>query len=138
MRTLVYSALLSLVAASAFAHSELTASMPADNATVETAPNELMLHFSEPVRLTALTVTKAGEAQKNLSPLPTRSLKDFSVASPGLASGQYTVRWRALSADAHVMTGQFAFAVGEPIAAGAAHEVHDAAHAEHTAQRPQQ
>lgn len=144
MKTFVYSALLSLVAASAFAHSELTASMPADKESVDTAPKELMLHFSEPVRLTALAITKAGEAQTALSPLPTRSLKDFSIASPGLANGQYTVSWRALSADAHVMTGQFAFAVVEPIAGGASHEAHVAGHEahdaghEHTAQHAQQ
>lgn len=150
MKTFVYSALLSLMAAPAFAHSELTASMPADKASVETAPKELMLHFSEPVRLTALAIMKAGEAQKELSPLPARSQKDFSIASPGLAKGQYTVNWRALSGDAHVMTGQFAFAVGEPIAAGtsheahAGHEAHDAGHEEHdtghehATQHPQQ
>ena len=134
MKAFVYSALLGLMAAPAFAHSELTASMPADKASVETAPKELMLHFSEPVRLTALAIAKPGEAQHALSPLPTRSQKDFSIASPGLTNGQYTVSWRALSADAHVMTGQFAFAVAEPIAASAAHEAHaghDAGHAAH-------
>jgi methionine-rich copper-binding protein CopC len=131
MKAFVYSALLGLMAAPAFAHSELTASMPADKASVDTAPKELMLHFSEPVRLTALAITKAGGAQQALSPLPTRSQKDFSTASPGLTNGQYTVSWRALSADAHVMTGQFAFAVAEPIAAGEAHAGHDAGHAAH-------
>lgn len=155
MKTFIYSAVFSFLAAPAFAHSELTGSMPADKASIDTAPKELMLHFSEPVRLTALAVTKAGEAQKALSPLPAQSQKDFSIASPDLAKGQYTVNWRALSGDAHVMTGQFAFAVGEPIAAGASHEAHagheahdaahdagheahDAGHAEHGAQHPQQ
>jgi hypothetical protein len=69
--------------------------------------------------------------------LPTQSQKDFSVASPDLAKGQYTVNWRALSGDAHVMTGQFAFAVGEPIAAGASHDAHGAGHSEHSAQHGQ-
>jgi methionine-rich copper-binding protein CopC len=133
MKTFVYSTLLSLIAAPAFAHSELTASMPADKASVETAPKEVMLHFSEPVRLTALAVTKAGEEHKQLSPLPTQSQKDFSIASPGLAKGQYTVDWRAMSGDAHVMTGKFTFAVGEPITSGAPSEAHGAAHAEHGA-----
>jgi methionine-rich copper-binding protein CopC len=62
MKTFVYSALFSLMAAPAFAHSELTSSTPADKASVETAPKELVVHFSEPVRLTALAVTKSGEA----------------------------------------------------------------------------
>jgi methionine-rich copper-binding protein CopC len=96
MKTFVYSAFLSLMVAPAFAHSELTGSMPADKASVATAPKELMLHFSEPVRLTALAVTKAGEAQREISALPAERQKDFSIASPGLAKGQYTVSWRAL------------------------------------------
>lgn len=137
MKTFVYSAILSLVASTAFAHSELTSSMPADKASVDAAPKELMLHFSEPVRLTALAVTRAGEERRELSPLPAERQKDFSVASPVLSKGQYTVSWRALSGDAHVMTGEFTFAVGEPVAAGASHETHGAGHgapAEHGAQ----
>ena len=137
MKTFIYSALLSLMAAPAFAHSELTGSMPADKASVAAAPKELMLHFSEPVRLTALAVTKAGEAQREISALPSERQKDFSIASPGLAKGQYTVSWRALSGDAHVMTGQFTFAVGEPIAAGASQETHGGAQGEHGAQHSQ-
>jgi copper transport protein len=127
MKTFVYSTLLSLIATPVFGHSELTASMPADKASVETAPKEVMLHFSEPVRLTAVAVTKAGEKQKQLSPLPKQSQKDFSIASPGLAQGQYTVHWRAMSGDAHVMTGQFTFAVGERIAGAE----HGAQHGQH-------
>lgn len=134
MKTFVYSTLLTLIAAPAFAHSELTASMPADKASVATAPKEVMLHFSEPVRLTSLAVTKAGDEQKQLSPLPTQNQKDFSIASPGLAKGQYTVNWRAMSGDAHVMTGQFTFAVGEPSEAGASHDAQGAGHTEHGAE----
>ena len=131
MKTFVYSAILSLVAATAFAHSELTSSMPADKTSVDAATKELMLHFSEPVRLTALSVRRAGEAQRELSPLPAQQQKDFSVASPGLSKGQYRVTWRALSGDAHVMTGEFTFAVGEPVPAGASHEAHGAGDADH-------
>jgi methionine-rich copper-binding protein CopC len=135
MKALIYSAILSLLTSTALAHSELTSSMPADKASVDAAPKELMLHFSAPVRLTALSVTRAGEAQRDLSPLPAERQKDFSVASPGLAKGQYTVNWRALSGDSHVMTGEFTFAVGEPAAAGASPEQHGPAHgAEHGAQ----
>jgi methionine-rich copper-binding protein CopC len=130
MKTWMYTAILSLTSSPAFAHSELTSSMPADKASVETAPKELMLHFSEPVRLTAVTVTKSGEAQRELGALPSDRQKDFSVAAPGLSKGQYTVSWRALSGDAHVMIGQFTFAVGEPAAASASQEGH-ADHAQH-------
>jgi methionine-rich copper-binding protein CopC len=131
MKTLIYTALLTLASTSAFAHSELTDSMPADNASVATAPKELMVPFSDPGRLTALAVTRAGNDKKELGPLPNERRKDFSVASPGLDKGQYTVSWRALSEDAHVMTGEFRFAVGEEVAAHSAEHAAHAGHGEH-------
>lgn len=138
MKTYIYSAVFSLVGSAAFAHSELTSSMPADKTSVDAAPKELILHFSEPVRLTALAVTPAGEARRQLHPLPTEGQKDFRIASPELSKGQYTVSWRALSGDAHIMTGEFTFTVGEPVAAGAAQEAAGAAHGtDHGAQHGQ-
>ena len=99
------------------------------------APNELTLKFSEPVRLTALKVTRAGETPRELGPLPAERQKDFNVASPGLSKGQYMVSWRAFSGDAHVMTGEFTFAISEPLAGGssrgASHAEHDAQHEKH-------
>lgn len=105
-------ALVALVGQIAYAHTELSSSMPADKAVLAAAPKEVMLHFSEAVRLTALSVQKQGESKQSLGPLPAEVNKNFMVAAPTLSEGQYTVSWRALSEDAHVMTGEFAFAVG--------------------------
>ena len=127
MRNLIYAALLTLATSSVFAYSELTASMPADNASLDTAPKELMLHFSEPVRLTSVVVTHAGAEKRELGPLPGERKKDLSVASPGLEKGQYTVSWRALSEDARVMMGELKVAVGETVAGLS----HSAGHPEH-------
>lgn len=35
------------------------------------------------------------------------------VVLPALSSGSFEVRWRALSADGHVIKGNFDFTVGE-------------------------
>jgi methionine-rich copper-binding protein CopC len=96
----------------AIAHTELTASDPANLAMLEAAPENISLTFSEPVRLTALTVQKQGEAKRNLGPLPAAALEHFTVAAPGLGEGHYTVNWRALSEDTHVMTGEIMFMAG--------------------------
>jgi methionine-rich copper-binding protein CopC len=96
----------------AHAHTELSASMPADQAALDAAPKELMLHFSEPVRLTALSVQKQGESKQSLGPLPAEASPHFTVAAPALSEGQFMVSWRALSEDTHVMTGEFVFTVG--------------------------
>jgi methionine-rich copper-binding protein CopC len=113
MKRSIYTVAALLFASSlAHAHSELTSSMPADKASVATAPKEVMLHFSEPVRLTAVSVTRSGGAKQDLSGIPAERVKDFTVAAPGLGDGQYEVSWRALSSDSHVMTGTFSFSVG--------------------------
>lgn len=113
MKRSIYTIAALLFASSlAHAHSELTSSMPADKASVATAPKEVMLHFSEPVRLTAVSVTRSGGVKQDLSGLPGERAKDLVVATPGLGDGQYEVTWRALSGDSHVMTGTFSFSVG--------------------------
>ena len=96
------------------AHTELSTSVPENGATLEAAPENLQLTFSEPVRLTALSIQKDGERRQSLGPLPAETNAEFNVALPEtIADGHYVVAWRALSADTHVMTGEFMFAVGD-------------------------
>lgn len=114
MRTskLIFVALTALAAQAAIAHTELSESAPANHAMLEGAPEDVMLHFSEPVRLTALTVQKSGASKQSLGPLPGENSERFVVATPMLTDGHYTVSWRALSEDTHVISGEFMFMVG--------------------------
>jgi copper transport protein len=106
---------------SALAHTELSASVPANGAMIANAPENLELRFSEAVRLTARSIQKDGESKRSLGPLPSGMAEAFSVALPAtLEDGHYVVTWRALSEDTHVMTGEFMFAVG----AEGAHDAH--------------
>jgi methionine-rich copper-binding protein CopC len=96
----------------ALAHTELSATVPADRAVLEKAPENLELHFPEPVRLTALSIEKDGAGKRSLGPLPAETTAEFVVALPAIDDGHYVVTWRALSDDTHVMSGEFMFAVG--------------------------
>lgn len=109
-----------IAAPAALAHTELAGTVPADEAVVESAPEQIELEFSAAVRLTALTVQKTGGEKRSLGPLPGEMTAAFNVALPALDDGHYVVSWRALSEDTHVMTGEFMFAIGE----GASHEEH--------------
>jgi copper transport protein len=100
------------VAQAAQAHTELAETVPANHATIAAAPEDVQLRFSEPVRLTALSIQKDGGAKQALGPLPAAAAETFAVALPALGDGRYVVAWRALSGDTHVMTGDFMFAVG--------------------------
>jgi copper resistance protein C len=101
-----------LAAASALAHTELSQTVPADKAVLETAPKEVTLHFSEAVRLTSLSVTKQDGAAPKLGSLPAGKSQHFAVPAPELSAGAYTVEWRALSDDGHALRGAFGFTVG--------------------------
>ena len=111
----------------AFAHSELHESVPANGAALDSAPKEVVLHFTEAVRLTMLLVEKSGGAKIDLGPLPTTMAKDVSIPAPSLDQGHYVVSWRALSDDGHPATGKFSFTVG----AVGHHDDHHAEDADH-------
>jgi methionine-rich copper-binding protein CopC len=130
LRVLALSA--SLVAGSAFAHTELSQSVPADQAALEVAPKEVMLHFSQAVRLTALSVTKQGESPADLGPLPAGTNEHFVVPAGDLAAGAYTVEWRALAGDGHALRGAFTFTVGSAAASGSQPRSESADHSRHS------
>lgn len=111
MKKLIVSFMVLFAAAAqlAQAHSELTSSVPTDKAMLGSAPKEIVLDFSEAVQLTALSLERQGEAKQSLGPVPAEAAEHFLVSAPALSPGEYVVTWRALSDDAHVMSGELHF-----------------------------
>ena len=73
---------------------------------------KVTLRFSEPTRLTALTIQKEGEkAAERIQGLPKEPSKELSAPLAPLGAGKYTLDWRALGADNHVMSGKLRFTV---------------------------
>jgi methionine-rich copper-binding protein CopC len=104
--------------ASAQAHTHLKAATPAEGSTVKAAPENIVLTFSEAARLTALTLQKDGDTEeKKLSPLPTEAAANVTVPVPKLSPGKYTVNWRVVSGDNHIMSGKLHFTVAAQTAA---------------------
>lgn len=103
------------------AHALLAASSPADGATVDKSPSEVLLTFTEPLDpvLTVVHVLDASGARvevgrTEIPGLPTRA----RVPLPRLPDGTYTVTWRTTSMrDGHTTAGTVAFGVGVPAAA---------------------
>jgi methionine-rich copper-binding protein CopC len=103
-----------LTAAQAFAHAQLEKTTPPVGGTAS-SPSLIRLQFSEGVepRFSGVTVTGPGGAaalgaasveagRQNVLVVP--------VAKP-LAPGVYTVKWHAVSVDAHHTQGTFEFTV---------------------------
>lgn len=111
-RVVMMAAALLTFAGLAQAHTHLEKAMPADNSVLSSPPAQIMLHFSEATRLTALSVQKEGDKEaKNVSPLPKESSAALSVPIEPLAPGKYVVNWRVVGGDNHVMSGALHFTV---------------------------
>ena len=102
--------------AAASAHARLVGSKPADGAVLTNAPNDVKLLFDDEIRPAG--GDRAIDAQgRSVLGGPAHRLPGNDRAlvvplRPGLPHGAYTVRWRAVSNDGHVLTGVLAFAVG--------------------------
>lgn len=113
MNRYVSAVLLLFVAAApaAYAHTELRSSTPAADAVLEHSPGEVVLTFSEPVRMTALSLQSPGAPAAALTVAPAGASERFTAALPALAAGEHVISWRAISADAHIVSGEIPFTV---------------------------
>jgi methionine-rich copper-binding protein CopC len=101
--------------APAWSHAYLVRSAPAARAVVARAPERVQLWFNERLEPAYSRVSvwsrdgqrvDAGDVQ--VAPAePTR----LSVGVPPLAAGAYTVKYRVLSVDGHVVEAEFGFTV---------------------------
>ena len=114
MKAFIATAAVGLLAFStlADAHSHLKESQPAEGSTLNAPPANIVLKFSESAQLTALTIQKEGAAEQKLGPLPTAASAQMSIPAPQLSPGKYTVSWRVVSDDSHVMAGKLHFTIG--------------------------
>ena len=103
----------SLQALPAAAHSPLVSSSPADGDVLETAPQAIEMKFRGTTRLVRLALTGAQSGEVTLSDEHLMVEKHrHTVLLPAIAADEYEVRWRALSADGHLVKGSFSFTVG--------------------------
>ena len=104
------------VPTSAWPHARLVKSVPASRAVLSKAPAQVQLWFSERLeaRFCHLSVWNA-EGQRVDSgdtQVDPADPKKLSAGLPALAMGIYTVQYRVLSVDSHIVENQFSFTVG--------------------------
>lgn len=103
-----------LLVAPALGHSYLNNSNPKNGETLEQAPRQVTLTFSEAVRDTGLGVTAKGP-QGGFPLDATAAAKEVIADWPGESTpGSYTVSYRAVSIDGHVMNGSISFDIAAP------------------------
>lgn len=111
-------------APTAYAHSELVASSPADGAQLATAPTTIELSFNEPVSDVGLQVVARGP--DGIVELPTPQVAGTQVITtwPSSASaGEYLVSYRVVSADGHPVDGTLSMTIESDRTAGTSTDV---------------
>lgn len=113
IRVLLCLALLSPVWA--WGHAALVKSVPAQRAVLHQSPSRIQLWFNERLeaRYSAFTVTDAAGNTIETGPVAVAAEdpKSLTATVKALAPGRYTVKYRVLSTDGHVVQNQFSFTV---------------------------
>ena len=114
MRRLLAVALLALaLPAAASAHATLIKTDPAYGKRIERSPSLVRLHFDQSVDVLPNAIRVYDVKGRLLSGQTLLSANERTIDAPvsRLPRGGYTVRWRAVSADGHVVSGVFTFGV---------------------------
>ena len=106
------------LAASATAHAVLVKSAPASRQLLSRAPDRVQLWFNERLEpaFSTMSVWDAAGAQVDTGDVAVGAddAKGLSVSLKPLVAGAYTVRFRVLSVDGHIVESSFAFTVKGP------------------------
>jgi len=110
-----------LTPARADAHAELLSTEPAAGEHLATAPDQVVLHFSEAVNLgddLVRVLDSAGVEVDAGDPVHLNGERSsVALPLPSLDDGGYVVSWRVISSDGHPVGGAFTFRVGDASAA---------------------
>ena len=102
---------------SALAHAKLLKSAPAQRAVLTQSPARLQLWFSERLeaRFSSFSVLDANARPMELGPVAVDSGDPKSLAAElkALPQGRYTVKYRVLSTDGHVVESEFPFTISK-------------------------
>lgn len=109
-------ALMFISASRALAHADYVSSEPPANGTVTSAPERVVIVFSQELKPEGNTIrvtdARGNQVDRGDTTLdrndPNRKTLIVSL-SPGLSDGVYTVNWKNAGADGHSETGRFRF-----------------------------
>ena len=132
MKKLIYATLVLLFAFSstAFAHTGLTSSSPADGENITEDVHEIVLEFNTKIETTS--IVKVFNENKEEITVSNIQVSDNAMTggfiSP-LDNGTYTVEWKIIGADGHPIQGTYSFVIDQD-------ELEDSASFEETQETP--
>ncbi len=117
MKKTITSLLMSIIICSqAFAHTKLENSTPENGSILDKSPTNVLLSFNNAIRLTKVTLSKAGGKSAKLKLDKSKKFEtSFSLlleqVETSNQSGEYSIEWRGIGQDGHVMKGSFTYTV---------------------------
>jgi copper transport protein len=115
MRRLVVVAVLALAfPASAFGHAALIGKSPSYRERLTAPPRAVVLRFDQTIDLLPKAVVVLDAKGRNVGGKTRIHLRSLVTPVPHLPRGPYTIRWRTMSTDGHVVSGVYTFGVGVP------------------------
>ena len=120
--------LLFILPVSASAHSPLASLSPQDGASLDQTPSQIKMVFKSPVKLIKVELLKyiassndsllgglfggsGGDKISLREEFLMKIAEKHVIELPSLVSGNYSVAWRALGQDGHLIKGDFSFTV---------------------------
>jgi copper transport protein len=115
MRTLLVAMIAELaLPAVASAHATLRFTTPKFGTELKSSPATITFHFDQTVTVLPDSVRVLNSVGKNFAGQSRDEGTNLVASVRPLRMGAYTVRWRAISADSHVVSGVWTFGVGVP------------------------
>jgi len=111
LRTFLLSTGMLAVAGVAQADAHLTRSVPADNSVMAHAPSQISLSFSEPIRITSLTLQRDGDKPTRIEVSAKAPANELDIPVTQLGLGAYTLNWNGVGADNHESSGTVHFTI---------------------------
>lgn len=107
---------LALFAGDGMAHAAIEQAEPAPRSEFSSSPPHVLLKFNEAVESGYSTITVENHLGRLVSPtdLSAPDQQSLLLTLPPLRAGKYTVRYRVLSADGHVIDASYDFRVRPP------------------------
>lgn len=109
------------IAAPASAHDELVSSTPAADSQLATAPEQVVITFSNDLLSladnsgTAMTVVDSAGTDWVAGPPVVTADTVTTPLKPGMPGGAYDVTWKVVSSDGHPTSGEYTFTVAAPV-----------------------
>lgn len=97
-------------AVSAFAHGKMSMTFPEDGAMLMTQAERVEIHFNNPMKVVSLKVVDSnGKPVAIKFDRKADATEHFKTGLPTLTEDTYTVHWKAMGGDGHMMKGSYGF-----------------------------